>query len=100
MANDLSQHGEQFPLSGGAGGEEAPGAVPFGLRYAVPAPASAVAVVDYARIRYDEARQIAVIEGDDGSLLPAMRHTSTQTKTATASQDRQGEDSDTDATGT
>lgn len=37
---------------------------------------------------------------DDGTLIPAMKHTSTATKTSTASQDRQGDDSDTDSTGT
>jgi putative ATP-grasp target RiPP len=104
MSNDLSQQNVQFPLAGGAEGEGLTGGgpvvIPFGLRYAVPAPASAVAEVDYSRISYDDARQIAVITGDDGSLLPAMKHTSTTTKTSTASQDRKGEDSDSDATGT
>lgn len=100
MANDLAQQSALFPLAAGTGGEDTPTAYPFGLRYVVRAPASAVAVVDYSRIQYDEVRQIAVVTGDDGSLLPTMKHTSTQTKTATASQDRNGEDSDTDATGT
>lgn len=60
MANDLSAYAGQFPLEEERGsGQAAGGSVrPFGLLYATAA--SAVAVIDFSRIRYDEERQIAL----------------------------------------
>ncbi|MBO0802110.1 MAG: putative ATP-grasp-modified RiPP [Nocardiopsaceae bacterium] len=102
MANDLSACAGQFPLEEEHGTGQAAGdpVRPFGLRYATAVPASAIASIDFSGIRYDEEQQIAVVTDDDGTLIPAMKHTSTRTKTSTASHDRQGDDSDTDATGT
>lgn len=102
MVNDLSAYAGQFPLEEERGGRAAGDQVrPFGLRYATSVPASAVASIDFSRISYDEKRQIALVADDDGTLIPAMKHTSTQTKTSTASHDRKGgDDSDTDSTGT
>jgi putative ATP-grasp target RiPP len=70
--------------------------LPLGLKYAT-RPATTVDV-DFPAISYDPDRQIAVVTDGD-TVLPAMRHTSTQTKTTTASQDRKGNDSDSDSTG-
>lgn len=109
MTNDLTRYGDQFPLGTASGADnDGPGsgigalggARPFGLRYAVSPPASSVVSIDFSRVSYDPVRQIAIVTEDDGSVLPAMRHTSTRTTTSTASEDRGGPDRDTDATGT
>jgi putative ATP-grasp target RiPP len=55
--------------------------------------------VDFSTISYDPVRQIALAVDGSGSVIPAMKHTSTRTKTSTGSQDRKGADSDSDATG-
>jgi putative ATP-grasp target RiPP len=102
--NGLVRQGDQFPLGAALGvNDETAGAgktvSPFGLRYVTAPAAGSVVEVDFSEISYDPVRQIAVVADDDGSLLPAMKHTSTTTKTSTASNDRKGSDSDTDYTG-
>jgi putative ATP-grasp target RiPP len=99
--SDLDRAGAHFPL-----GLPLPPArsgvtamAPFGLLRAVPPSPSAVVDVDWSAIGFDPSRQIAVIV-DDGTVLPAMKHTSTQTKTSTNSHDRNPPDDDKDATGT
>jgi len=99
--NELARQEDHFPLSAPAGEPAASGQVvlPFGLRYATAVPPASVVRIDFTKISYDPARQISVVADDDGSLLPAMKHTSTTTSTSTASHDREGNDSDTDSTG-
>ena len=106
--NNLVRQGDHFPLGAGLGASEdivtesAEGGeakLPFGLRYVTAPPESSVVKVDFSKISYDPVQQMALIADDDGSLLPAMKHTSTTTKTSTASHDREGNDSDTDASG-
>jgi putative ATP-grasp target RiPP len=102
-AEGMIRDGDIFPLGedllrGGRGSERA--ALPFGLRYATTPAVAAAVRLDFSRIAYDPEQQIAVVTEDDGTLLPAMRHTSTQTKTETGSHDRTGPDDDTDTTGT
>jgi putative ATP-grasp target RiPP len=104
--NELMRHADHFPLDNtpGEGGHGGPlrarwAARPFGLRYATAFSRSSVVDVDFSRITYDPVRQIALVGDDDGSLIPAMKHTSTHTSTSTGSQDRKGADSDSDATG-
>jgi putative ATP-grasp target RiPP len=100
-ANELVWASEQFPM--GAPIDENVGnpqaAFPFGLRYAVTPPSASVVQIDFSKISYDAARQISVVAEDDGSVTPAMKHTSTVTKTSTASHDRTGDDKDTDSSG-
>lgn len=102
--NDLVRQGDQFPLGTALGTHDesagdGPIVVPFGLRYVTAPAASSVVRVDFSKISYDPVRQIALVADDDGSLLPAMKHTSTSTSTSTASHDREGNDSDTDSSG-
>ncbi len=70
---------------------------PFGLRFSS-APGSVVDL-EWETVRYDPVRQIAVVSGPDGSVLPAMKHTSTKTKTTTNIHDRLPPDDDEDWTG-
>lgn len=101
IANDLTREGDQFPLGSGPtadSGREA-AVVPFGLRYATTPSDAATVDLDFSKISYDPESQIAILTDDDGTILPAMRHTSTKTKTETQSRDREGPDDDTDATG-
>jgi putative ATP-grasp target RiPP len=100
IRNDLVREGDHFPLGENLAERESSVATPFGLRYATLPNDGSRVELDFSRISYDPERQIATVIDDDGSIIPAMRHTSTQTKTTTASQDRKGDDSDTDATGT
>jgi putative ATP-grasp target RiPP len=105
--NDLTRQADHFPLDGPGIADpafaelscDARAVRPFGLRYATAPPPSSMVEVDIAKISYDPVRQISLVTGDDDSLLPAMKHTSTTTKTSTGSHDRQGADSDTDASG-
>lgn len=102
--NDLVGQGDQFPLGAAlAIDDETAGAgetvLPFGLRYVTAPAATSIVKVDFSKISYDSDRQVALVADDDGSLLPAMKHTSTTTSTSTASNDRKGNDSDTDSTG-
>jgi putative ATP-grasp target RiPP len=99
--DELAWQGDHFPLGATAGEAVASEAavLPFGLRYVTAAPPASVVRIDFAKISYDPARQISLVTEDDGSLLPAMKHTSTSTSTSTASHDREGNDSDTDSTG-
>lgn len=100
--NELVREGDHFPLSTSLSEEtmDEQTALPFGLRYVTTAPPASTVQIDFSKIGYDPVRQISVMACGDGSLLPAMKHTSTTTKTSTASHDRQGNDSDTDASGT
>jgi putative ATP-grasp target RiPP len=103
--DDLMRPGDHFPL--GEAFSSAPIAVPvgseaarpFGLRYASAPAAGSLVELDLSLLSYDPLRQIALVAEDDGSFLPAMKHTSTSTKTSTGSHDRKGADSDTDSTG-
>lgn len=103
--DDLMRPEHHFPLSAALDPDMADpncnknGLYPFGLRYVIAPAESSVVEVDFSRISYDPVQQISVILDDDGSLLPAMKHTSTTTKTSTASHDRKGDDADTDSTG-
>lgn len=95
----LTEHRHQFPLGRHVPPDNATGdpndrIMPFGLKYAVTP--HATVDVDFSALSYDADRQIAVVD-DDGTLIPAMRHTSTKTKTHTG--DRSSGDSDTDTTG-
>jgi putative ATP-grasp target RiPP len=100
--NDLTRTGDHFPLSRPLpdGDSDAPALRPFGLRFASTPTAAAMVDLDWSRIGYDETQQVATVTDDDGTVLPAMRHTSTRTSTTTASQDRNPTDNDTDTTGT
>lgn len=70
---------------------------PFGLRHS--SEPAAVVDVDWADVRYDRVRQIAMIDDPGGAVVPAMKHTSTKTKTTTNTQDRNPPDDDEDWTG-
>ena len=67
----------------------------FGARHAVevvPAP------VDLSTLRFDEDRQISVI-GENGTTVPALKHSTGKTTTNTAQQDNKGgSDRDSDQT--
>ncbi len=72
------------------------GARPFGLRFAAPPqPSKAGTVVDFTIWRYDEDRQIAVIE-EDGRVIEAAKHSDgpTQTPTNTENGTRYERDND------
>ncbi|HUZ26026.1 MAG TPA: putative ATP-grasp-modified RiPP [Streptosporangiaceae bacterium] len=105
--DDLMWQGDHFPLGAAFSTSDAAAepagdgqaARPFGLRYATAPAAGSLVEVDLSKISYDPVRQISLVTDDDGSLLPAMKHTSTATKTSTGSHDRKGADSDSDSTG-
>ena len=72
------------------------GAQPFGLRFAAPPqPSKAGNAVDFTTWRYDEDRQIAVVE-EDGQVIEAAKHSDgpTQTPTSTENSTRYERDDD------
>lgn len=72
----------------------APAAVPFGLRRAMVAPAAEIG--NLSAYRFDHDRQIGTVVGDDGVVVPLLRHTTGQTRTTTNPDGHKGPDSDTD----
>lgn len=97
--NDLDRAGMHFPLGAPLRPGDADTEVrPFGLRYSVKP--DSVVDLDWDQITYDPDRQISIVTDDAGTIVPAMRHTSTKTKTSTNSDDRKPPDSDEDASGT
>ena len=100
--NDLTRPGDHFPLGEALADDhsDASAVRPFGLRFATTPTAAAVVDIDWSKVGYDQAHQITTVTEDDGTVLPAMKHTSTRTSTTTSSHDRKGADSDTDSTGT
>jgi putative ATP-grasp target RiPP len=100
IINDLIRYGDHFPLGSPmkATNDSDTEVAPFGLRYST-MPNTTLAP-DFTKISYDSGTQTAIFTEEDGSIIQAGRHTSTQTTTDTASQDRKpGQDKDTDATG-
>jgi putative ATP-grasp target RiPP len=98
-AGDLDRAGAHFPLGASLGPEqEQEGVRPFGLGFAV-VPCSAVEL-HWEQLGYDPVRQITTVTDEAGTILPAMKHTSTKTKTDTNAADRKPPDDDEDATGT
>ena len=67
---------------------------PFGLRLAV-APRHVIPL-NLEALRYDPVRQIGLVEGVNGEVIPLMRHTDGQTNTQTNADGHGGNDSDTD----
>ena len=101
-ANDLIRKGDHFPLNAPmvAPRRDDEAIMPFGLRYATMPNKAATFEPDFSKISYDPETQTAIFTEEDGSVIQAGRHTSTQTTTSTASQDRKpGADKDTDAAG-
>jgi len=88
--------GRPFGLVDPSGEVTAAGAVPFGLRRAVCAPA--VSVGDLAAYGFDHDRQIGTVLDTDGAMVPLMKHSTGQTKTSTNPDGAKGPDSDTDQT--
>jgi putative ATP-grasp target RiPP len=72
----------------------APEAVPFGLRRAVTAPV--VEVGDLSGYGFDHDQQIGTVVGEDGVVMPLLRHSTGQTRTTTNPDGHKGPDSDTD----
>jgi putative ATP-grasp target RiPP len=74
------------------------GARPFGLRFAAPVqPTKAGTVVDFSTWRYDEDRQVAVVE-EDGRVIEAAKHSDGPTQTPTNTEDGTRYERDNDVT--
>jgi putative ATP-grasp target RiPP len=74
------------------------GARPFGLRFAVPPePPKTATAVDFSTWRYDEDRQIAVVE-EDGRVIEAAKHSDGPTQTPTNTRDGTRYERDNDVT--
>jgi putative ATP-grasp target RiPP len=79
-------------------GSDRSGARPFGLRFAAPVqPTKAGTVVDFSTWRYDENRQIAVVE-EDGRVIEAAKHSTGPTQTPTNNRDGTRYERDNDVT--
>ncbi|MGH3826254.1 MAG: putative ATP-grasp-modified RiPP [Pseudonocardiaceae bacterium] len=77
---------------------ERAGARPFGLRFAAPPrPTRAGTVVDFSTWRYDEDRQIAVVE-EGGRVIEAAKHSDGPTQTPTNTDDGTRYERDNDVT--
>ncbi|MGH3430271.1 MAG: putative ATP-grasp-modified RiPP [Pseudonocardiaceae bacterium] len=71
---------------------------PFGLRFAAPPqPTKAGTVVDFSTWRYDEDRQIAVVE-ENGQVIEAAKHSDGPTQTPTNTEDGTRYERDNDVT--
>ena len=92
--SDAFALGRPFGLLDVSGDVTAAQALPFGLRRAVIAPA--VDVGDLSGYGFDHDRQIGTVVGEDGVVVPLLRHTTGQTRTTTNADGRKGPDSDTD----
>lgn len=74
------------------------GARPFGLRFAAPPqPTKAGTVVDFSTWRYDEDRQVAVVE-EEGRVTEAAKHSTGPTQTPTNTEDGTRYERDNDVT--
>jgi putative ATP-grasp target RiPP len=79
-------------------GPDRPGTRPFGLRFAAPPrPGRADIVVDFSTWRYDEDRQVAVVE-EDGRVVEAAKHSTGPTQTPTNTEDGTRYERDNDVT--
>jgi putative ATP-grasp target RiPP len=71
---------------------------PFGLRFAAPAqPAKTGTTVDFSTWRYDEDRQIAMVE-ENGRVIEAAKHSDGPTQTPTNTEDGTRYERDNDVT--
>lgn len=86
--------GRPFGLLEADNGMTATEVMPFGLRRAVVAPA--VEVGDLSAYGFDHDRQIGIVMGADGVVVPLLRHTTGQTRTTTNPDGHGGPDSDID----
>lgn len=93
-ATGLFPLGRPFGLLPVGTGTTRPGALPFGLRFAIVQAATPIGAL--SSYGYDHSRQIGVIDTKDGPI-PLARHTTGTTKTTTNPDGRKGPDSDSDA---